>query len=109
MMFQKNLQKLRPQSPPQNSNKLKKQRENSIDQRRGKNPLRRTILMRIDIISEQGNIKHQTGHRHRSDLRLVRPQEIEKIFYRKSGVELDEIIDDKAYDRRDQPQDQAQA
>jgi hypothetical protein len=88
--------------------KFKQQSHDRIDQRRRKDPLSRTILMGIDIISEKRNVQNQTGHRNCRDLRLIRPQEIEKILYRIGGIKFDEIVDDKAYNGCHQAQDQAQ-
>jgi len=111
-MFQKNLQNMPRTSgaaaPSANSNKLKQQGHDRIDQRRRKNPLRRTILMRVDIISEKRNVQHQAGHRNCRDLRLVGPQKIEKILYRIGGIKFDEIVDDKAYNGCHQTKHHAQ-
>jgi len=100
-MFQKNLQKTLDKpgvaASGANSNKLKQQGHDRIDQRRCKDPLGCTILMRVDIIGEKRNIQHQAGHRNCRDLRLIRPQKIEKILYRIGGIKFDEIVDDKAY------------
>ena len=101
MMFQKNLQNIPGASgavaPGANSNKFKQQGHDRIDQRRGKDPLRRTILMGVDIISEKRDVQYQTGHGNCRDLRLIGPQKIEKILYRIGGIKFDEIVDDKAY------------
>ena len=100
-MFQKNLQNTPgtwgAAAPGANSDKFKQQSHDRIDQRRRKDPLCRTILVGIDIISEKRNVQNQTGHRNCRDLRLIRPQEIEKILYRIGGIKFDEIVDDKAY------------
>ena len=85
-------------------NKLKQQRQYGIDQGRRKDPLGRAILVRIDIKRKKRNVQHQAGHRNRGDLRLVRPQEKEEIIDAESGIEFDEIVDDKADDRRYQSQ-----
>ena len=65
-MFQKNLQNTPGTSgaaaPGANSNKFKQQGHDRIDQRRRKDPLCRTILVGIDIISEKRDVQHQTGH-----------------------------------------------
>ena len=82
-------------------NKFKKQRDNRIDQRRRKNPLRRLIPMRIDINRKKRNIQHQTRHRNSRDLLLIVHNERQKILERKSRIEFDKIINDKAEDRRD--------
>jgi hypothetical protein len=119
-MFQKNFQEPTPRQPPQseppekgasatgkasahrtNSNKLKQQRNDRIDQRSRKHPLRRLIPMRVDINGKKRNIQHQTRHRDRRDLRLVILDKFQEILKGKSRVELDEIVDDKAYDRCD--------
>ena len=108
MMFQKNLQirqakaqkhppHLTPgPSPPARLNKLKKQRHNRVNQRRRKDPLRRRILMRINIIGEKRNIQHQTRHRHGGNLRFIRPQKVEEVPKRIRRIKLEEIVDDKA-------------
>jgi hypothetical protein len=104
-MFQKNFFR----KPTHKSlNELKKQRNNRIDQRRRKNPLRRLIPMRIDIDRKKRNIQHQTWHRNSRDLHLIVPNERQKILERKSRIELHKIINDKAYDRCYQPEYQAQ-
>ena len=100
-MFQKNLQNTPGTSgaaaPGANSDKFKQQSHDRIDQGRCKDPFCRAILVGIDIISEKSNIQNQTGYRNCRDLRLIRPQEIEKILYRIGGIKFDEIVDDKAY------------
>ena len=102
-MFQINLAQCRRQSrnpgPTRRLNELKKQRDDRVDQRRRKNPLRRLIPMRIDIDRKKRNIQHQTWHRNSRDLRLIIPDEPQKILERKSRIELHKIINDKAYDR----------
>jgi hypothetical protein len=104
-MFQKNFFR----KPTHKSlNELKKQRDDRIDQRRRKNPLRRLIPMRIDIDRKKRNIQHQTWHRNSRDLHLIVPNERQKILERKRRIELHKIINDKAYDRCYQPEYQAQ-
>jgi len=122
-MFQKNFQEPTPRQLPQsgppgkeqqttahrtNSNKLKQQRNDRIDQRSRKNTLRRLIPVGIDINRKKRNIQHQTRHRDRRDLRLVILDKLQELLKGKSRIKLDEIVDDEAYDRCDQSQHQAQ-
>jgi len=89
------------------SHKLENQRQYRIYNRRRKNPLCRNVLVGIDINSKQCNVQHQTRYRHRRNLRLIRPEKIEKVLQRKGGIKLDQIIDEQAKNRSHQPENQS--
>ena len=86
---------------PNPLNKLKQQRQYRIDQRSRKDPLCRLIPMRIDVNRKKHDIQQQTRHRDRRDLRLVRPDELQKIPDGKKWIEFHKVIDDKTYERCD--------
>jgi len=113
-MFQKNLPRNQEKSagfsahaapaPPVALYKLKQQCQYGVDQRGREYTLGRAVPVRIDIVSEQPDIQQQARHGHRRDLGLVGPQKAEEIAEGERGVELHEIIDDKADDRGHQSQ-----
>ena len=90
-------------------NELKQQRQDGIDQGCREDPLRGVIPVRIDIDRKKGDVQHQAGNRYGSDLRFVGLDEPEKFADRIQRIELHEIVDGKAKDRRDQSQNQPQS
>ena len=96
------------QAPGQPLYKFEKQRPDGVNDRCREDALRRVVLVRIDVVGEQGDIQKETGHRNRGDLGLIRPEKVEEIMDRERWIELNKIVDHQADNGRHQPEDQPQ-
>lgn len=85
---------------------LEEQCPDRVYDRRSEDALRRTVLVRIDVISEQPDIQKQAGHRDGRDLRLIRPEKKEEIMDRERWIKLYKIVNYQADNRCHQPKDQ---